>query len=209
MRLLVALVVWVVAALGAIEVSTVVADSIHTLPGGSSGGGGGGGGGDPSSVGATDSDSLFRTANFTKALATARSHLGANAQIDDAAVYPGYLDLIVVQNGSEVDFYVNTFGEVNQTNTGGSPGGDTLFSLSKIKPTVPASLTRRIAATGLVPASALAYMVAEADPVSNKFTWLVYPKQGTAVEYFQSAGGTGPLYVLRSNSGAGPEPVSP
>jgi hypothetical protein len=210
MRLLIALIVWTVAAFGAIEVSSVVASSIHTQSGGSSASGGGGGGsGDATTVAATDSDSLFRTANFTKALATARSHLGANAQIDVAAVYPGYLDLIVERNGSEVDFYVNTFGDVNQTNTGGSSGSDTLFPLSEIKPAVPASLSRRIAATGLVPASQLHYMVVEADPVSSKFTWLVYPQQGTGVEYFQSAGGTGPLFVLRSNSSTGPQPVTP
>jgi hypothetical protein len=223
MRLLVAAVIWVGAVAGAIGVSTTVAHSIHTSStsasssdGGSSSSSGGGsssssGGGsssgatqDPSSVTATDSASLFRTANFTRVLAAARSHLGAGAKIDNFVVYPGYLSVTAVKGGTDVNFYVSTNGTLN-TSSGGSPGSTTLFSLSKVTAGGPAALAARIAAAGHLPESKLHYMVAMSDPISGKFRWLVYPVQGTAVEYFETQGAS--LYEYRTNSQTGPQRI--
>ncbi len=213
MRLVIALFVWVAAAAGAVLLSSAVASGIHSSPASGSGSGSASGSGsgsssfDASSVKATDADSLFRTNNFTRALAIARAHLGAGAQLDDAAVYPGYLDLIAVKGGSELDFYVNAAGAFQTDDTGGSPGATTLFSLAKIKPGVPQALARRIAGEGHVPESQLNYMVPEVDPISNQFRWLVYPLQGNRVEYFEAPGATGQMLELLSNSSSGPQPV--
>src|ERR1700685_2385083 len=110
MRLLIALVVWIAAVAGAVAGSSVVADSIHNKPVGTTAGAGsasesGGAPFDASSVKSTDPRSLFRTANFSRALAAARAHLGAGAQLENVALYPGYLDLTAVKAGSEIDFY--------------------------------------------------------------------------------------------------------
>lgn len=211
MRVVLALAVWIVAVAGALELSSAVASSIHSSPASTAGSGGGSSGGgssfDASSVKATDSQSLFRTANFTRALAIARAHVGANAQLDDAAVYPGYLDLTVVKAGSETDFYVDAQGGFQTTDTGGNPGNTTLFSLTKLKADAPEALAKRIATEGGVPESQLAYMVPGADPISNQFTWLIYPVQGNRVEYFQAPGATGQLLVLLADSSTGPQPV--
>jgi hypothetical protein len=212
-RLVIALIVWLVAVAAAVEVSSVVADSIHnkSASGGSSsasgGGGSGGGRADPSSVKATDPDSLFASPNFAKALAAARSRLGAGAEVTDLALYPGYLDLTVIKGSGEDDFYIDTYGRSMQTSLGAS-SGEAAFPLSLVKVGTPAALAKRIATEANVAQSQLNYMVADVDPVSNHFQWLIYPVQGTAVEYFQSSGGSGPLFELRTNSSSGPQPVA-
>src|SRR5437764_8171702 len=187
MRLLVALVIWTGAVLGAVEVSSVVAKSIHNKPAAAAGGGsftasGGGagsstasGGGtsvDPSKVGATDRVSLFRAATLSRALAAARAQLGADARIDNFALYPGYLALTAVKGGNEVEFYVDVNGRSSRTTSSGAAGSDALFSLAHVKPGVPDALARRIATSGHMPASALHYMVAQVDPISHRFRWL-------------------------------------
>ncbi len=234
MRLLIALVVWIAVAIGAFGISQVVADSIHTTPasagtgqstfGGAgpspsaSGSGGGsvvpnppsGSGGtpiDPSKVKSTDAVSLFRAANLARALAVARTQLGAGAELDNVALYPGYLSLMAVKGGSEVEFYLNVAGTHETTNTGGSPGSDQLFSLAQLGPGVPAALARRIATAGHVPESKLNYMVVQGDPVSHLVHWLVYPVQGSRAEYFESSGASGPLFELRANSSTGLEQI--
>jgi hypothetical protein len=221
MRLLIALAAWTVAVAGAAGVSSVVAKSIHTKPagatiagGGSSGSGSsggssgigssGGGTADPSSIKATDQSSLFRTANLARALAAARSQLGATARVDDFALYPGYLAITAVKGGSGVDFYIDANGRSTRTATGGAAGpAGSRFSLARVKADVPAALARRIATAGGVPESRLHYMVAETDPVSNRFRWLVYTVQGSRVESFQAPGKTGPLLEYRANSSTG------
>ena len=212
MRLLIALVVWIGAAAGAAGLSTVVAHSIHNTPGGASATGGSGSAGsggssfDASSVTATDSVSLFRTPNFARALAAASSSLGSGAQVEQLALYPGYLSLTAVKGGTEVNVYVNAVG-TREVSSGGTPGNQPLVSLARVKADVPAALARRIATAGRVPESQLRYMVAEIDPVDNHFRWLIYPLQGSSVEYFQAAGATGPLLEYRNNSSAGLQPV--
>ncbi len=203
MRLLIAFVVWIAAVLGAAEVSSVVAHSIHH-----SGSGGSGSSADPSTITSTDSGSLFHAADFNKALATARAHLGADARIDNLALYPGYLSLTAVKGSTETDFYVDANGRTETTTSGGGAGGDTLFSLSKVRPGTPALLARRIANQARTPQSQLHYMIAETDPISHRFQWLVYTVSGSRVEYFQAAGAGGRLFEYKTNSSTGLQPVS-
>ena len=224
MRVLIAMLVWACAIAGAAELSSVVASSIHTSPagasgssGGSSGSGGSTGSGastgsggapfDASSVRATDSRSLFRTANLARALALVRAHYGAGAKLDLVAIYPGYASLTVVRGGSEIDVYVDAVGAFRPTNTGGNPGALPLFSLSRVQAAVPAALARRIEMLGHVAESQLNYMVAEVDPSDGHFRWLVYPLHGNRVEYFQAPGASGQLLEYRTNSSTGLQPV--
>jgi len=203
MRVLVALLVWIIAVAGAVGISNVVADSIHNPPGSTAAGGSF----DAGTVKATDSLSLFHTANFTKALATARSHLGPDATLDMVVIYPGYLDLTAVRGGSEVDVYVNAAGTYDETNTGGNPGDTPLFQLARVNDGDPAAISQRIAGSGQLPQSELHYMIAEVDSSTHHFHWLVYPVQGTAVEYFELAGPRGRLYEYRTGSSTGLQPV--
>jgi hypothetical protein len=46
-------------------------------------------------------------------------------------------------------------------------------------------------------------MVIERDPISHKIEWLVYTLPGHRVEYFQTSGANGQLYVYRTNSSTG------
>lgn len=214
MRLLIALVVWAAAIAGAAAVSNVVADGIHSPPAGSSSTGsssssGGSSAPDPGSIKSTDGDSLFRTANFTRALAHVRAAVGNQAGVDNFVVYPGYLSVTAVKGDSEVDLYVDAAGRVEQTATGGSPGGSSLFRLGQIKADVPAALARRIARSGHVPESQLHYIVVESDSPSSKgLQWFVYTIHGSRVDYFKAPGATGPLLEYRANSSSGLQPVS-
>jgi hypothetical protein len=222
---MIALLVWAAAVIGAVAVSSTVASSIHTTPtgsaatvSGSSGGGSSFSGGsssgssnsvDPSSIKANDRASLFHTANFSRVFGQARAALGPNAQVDNFALYPGYLSITAVKGGSEVNFYGDATGRVEQTSSGGSPGSTKLFRLSQVGAGVPAALAHRISVAGHVPLSQLHYIVVMVDPVSGHgLWWLVYPVQGNKVEYFKASGASGPLFEYRSNSSTGLQPVS-
>jgi hypothetical protein len=222
MRLVIALLVWAAAVIGAVAVSNTVASSIHTTPtsasvSGSSGSGAsfsgsgssGAGSVDPSSIKASDSGSLFHTANFARVMAKARAALGPNAQVDNFALYPGYVSITAVKGGNEVNFYGAATGRVEQTSTGGSPGGTKLFPLSQVGAGVPAALAHRVSTAGHVPISQLHYIVVMVNPVSGHgLWWLVYPVSGNKVEYFKASGASGPLFEYRSNSSTGLQPVS-
>lgn len=199
MRLLIALVVWVGAIVGAVAVSSTVADGIHRT--GASAGGSAGV--DPSSVKAADSVSMFRTANLSRALSSARSHVGSGAQLTDAALYPGYLSITAIKHGTEADVYADVNGRYDETDTGGNPGSDRPFSLAKISAGTPAAIAHKISTEAHVPTSQLHYMVIERDPISHKLQWLVYALPGHKVEYFQTSGANGALYVYRTGSATG------
>lgn len=217
-----ALVVWAAAIAGAAELSTVVAHSIHKSPTATSVNISGTGTGssttqtvtgtnndvsfDASKVKSTDPKSLFHAANFARVLALVRSHYGAGAKLDSVAIYPGYASFTVVKGGSEINVYINAVGAF-EPSTGGNPGPTPLFRLSQLRANVPATLARRIAAEGHVPASALRYMVADIDLVNARLRWLVYPDQGNRVEYFRANGATGPLLEYLANSSTGLQPV--
>jgi hypothetical protein len=200
MRLLIALVIWVGAVFGAVAVSSTVAHSIHRT---SAGGSGGGGGVDASTVKAADTSSMFRTANLSRAINTIRGHLGGAAPLTDAALYPGYLSITAIKHGTEADVYVDVNGSYNETDTGGDPGSDRPFPLAKISANTPAAIAHKIATEAHVPTSQLHYMVIERDPISHKIEWLVYTLPGHRVEYFQTSGANGQLYVYRTNSSTG------
>jgi hypothetical protein len=220
-RLLIALVVWVAAVIGAAAISSTVAGGIHNKPAGtaslgsgvSSGGSsvtasGSSSGPDPSSIKSTDKLSLFRTANLDHALSTARRALGSGAQIGNFALYPGYLSITAVKGGSEVDFYVDANGRVIQTATGGSADPESTFRLAQVGGSVPAALAHRIASAGHVPESQLHYIVVDVDTeAGHKLEWLVYAVQTSRAEYFKAPGATGPLLEYRRNSSTGLQPV--
>ena len=205
------MVVWVGAVIGAVAVSNAVSSTIHTntatgaraaLSVGSSGSAsansGSANGPDPSSIKSTDPTSLFRTANFEKALGKARAALGSGVQVENFALYPGYLTVIADKGGNEIDFYVDANGRVEQTVTGGSSGATGVFHLSQIAAGVPDALAHRIQAAAHMPESKLHYMVALVDPITGHgLAWLVYPQQGNRIEYFKASGATGPLLKQR------------
>jgi hypothetical protein len=229
MRLLIALLAWIGAVVGAAALSSAVASSIHHNPavasasssgsGGVSAGSGSGGAPagsssgsgaapvDPSSVKATDPVSLFRSANFARALGAARTQLGAGARLDMLVLYPGYLDITAVRAGTEVNVYLAANSRYTQNNTGGNPGSSPLFSFTQVQSDTPAALAQRIATAGHVPKSQLNYMVVQVNPADHHLRWLVYPRHGNRVEYFQGSGATGPLFEYRSGSSTGLQPV--
>jgi hypothetical protein len=222
MRLLIAVIVWIAAVAAAAELSSAVAGSIHTTPaaattssgtasstgsGSGSASGSGAGSLDPSSVSAADAVSLFHTANFARALAAVRAHLGPSTRLAQLALYPGYLDLTAVRPGGEVNVYIAVDGRYEQNDTGGDPGTSPLLALARVSAHEPAALAARIATAGQVPAAQLNYMVAEADPTNGQFRWLVYPHQGNRVEYFETSGANGQLLEYLANSSTGPQPV--
>lgn len=219
MRLLAVLAVWAAAVVAAVAVSSAVAGSIHKTAktstkggvsisfgdssGDSSGSGSGGSSSvDPSSVKATDRLSMFRAPIFTPALAAARKQLGANARVEEFVIYPGYLSVQAAKGNTEANFYGAVNGQAN-ISTGGSPGGTPTFSLSKINPGAPPALVAKITRAAHIPASQLHYMVAEADPSSNRFRWLVYTTPDSRVEYFETGGIGAPLFEYRKNSATG------
>jgi hypothetical protein len=210
-RLFVAVLVWIAAAAGAGGLASVVAGSIHVSPSSAATGGTGssgsvGGGSAPaapfdaSSVTATDPDSLFTAANFAKALATARTRMGADARVSNVALYPGYLDMTQDKNGVEVNVYVDAQGNSTITNTSASIQGDSAFPLAKIPADAPATLAQRIATLAHVPESQLHYMVVDMNPPPPGVEWLVYTTAGNKVAYFISAGPTGRMIEYLSNN---------
>src|SRR5947209_18387291 len=164
MRLMIALVVWVGAVVGAVAVSDAVSHSIHNRPAGAgrvtfapsggssssssggtrSSGGGGSPAPDPSSIKSTDRVSLFRAANLSKALAKARAALGAGARLDNFALYPGYLSMTAVKGGGEAQLYIDAYGQVQRTARPGSPGIQPLLPLPAVSETVSADDAHRI-----------------------------------------------------------------
>lgn len=144
---------------------------------------------DASTLTATDPLSLFRTANFAKALATVRTRLGAGVEVSEAALYPGYLALTAVKSGQEDDVEIDAQGSYESTSMGGA-SGQAEFPLSELAVNGPATLAQRIAQYGATPETHLHYMVIDIDPTSNKVEWLVYPLQGSRVEYFKASSPT-------------------
>jgi hypothetical protein len=198
-RVLIAVVVWVAALAGAAELSTVVADHVHREQATASF--------DASSLGASDARSLFRTANFARALAAVRKHFGSEARFNDFVVYPGYLSATVVTSPStSTDVYVSAVGRYNATD-GGTPGGMPTFSITRIAPDAPAVLAHRIAIKGGTPLSQLHYMVAEQELIENRFRWLVYPVTGNRVEYYFASTPASRLFEYLNGSSSGPQPV--
>ena len=194
MRLLLALVVWVAAVIGAVALSNTVASSISSSP-------------NSTSVTAAAPQSLFQTSRFSRVLSALRDHLGADAQIDNFALYPGYAFVTAVQGGTELSARVDYSGNYQSYGTDSATGVQTLFSLARVKANVPSALVKRIATSAHVPESQLHYMVIQADPITGHVQWLVYPLEGSSIEYFQASGATGRLFELARNSPSGPQPI--
>jgi hypothetical protein len=199
MRLLIALLVWAAAVAGAAALSSLVASQVHTERATASF--------DAAAVTATDPRSLFRTANFARALATVRKHFGSEAQLNDFVLYPGYLSATVVTSPTaSTDVYVNAAGRYDASD-GGEPGSTPKFSIGRIAVNAPALLARHIAVAGRTPESQLRYMIAEVELITDRFHWLVYTVPGSQVEYFQSRSPTGRLFEYAKGSSTGLQPV--
>ncbi len=201
-----ALIIWVAAVVGAVVLSSAVAGSIHTTPAASSSSSAAGP--EPSTIKSTERISLFQTANLERALAKARAALGANAQVDNFVMYPGYLSITAVKGSGEVDFYVDANGRVIQTSTGATADAGSLFRLSQVSSTVPAAIVHRIATRAHVPESQLHYVVVDLDSETHRVEWLVYGVEGSTVEYFRATGAKGPMVMYSRNGSTGPQPVS-
>ena len=216
MRLVIALVIWVGAAAGAAAVASAVSHSIKTpsssassgsasgSASGSSGTGasGSGSGADPSTVRATDSDSLFRTENLTKALASARGALGAQARVTDFTLYPGYLSIIAAKGGQEVNLDVQMTGRVIRTSSPGTGDNSGSFPLSAAGAGVPQALLGRISRAAHIKPADLHYFILMRDPTDPHGTlqWLVYPQSGTTSdEYFVATSATGTIEAQTSS----------
>jgi len=196
MRVLIAMLVWAAAIAGGVGVSSVVADSIHTKAATASI--------DVSSITATGSRSLFRTANFTRVLATATTKLGADAQVDSFTLYPGYLSVDAIKGSTDMNLYVSTTGTVDLTDSSATPSGDKLFPLSDVSSSFPATFSQRITSLAHAPASELHYMIVEVDPETKRLQWYAYPVTGSSVEYFQMNGPHGRLFEEFPTSGLQP-----
>ncbi len=205
MRVVVALVVWVAAAAGAVALSTVVSNSIGsqkataatTVPGGFSSvsttatqsvatpf--------DASTVRPTDPNSLFRPANFARALAIVRTHVGARSRVELLRLAAGNLIVMYPGGGHNNQVIVNADGSGMIENIGPLDPTMQLFPLSKVNVNVPAALAARIAKFGNSPISKLDYMVGDVEPIANSFRWLVFPVGGGSV-HFEAASATGPI----------------
>jgi hypothetical protein len=198
-RLVIALLVWAAALAGAAGVSTLVADHVRKERATASF--------DASAVTAADPHSLFRTANFARALAAVRKHFGAEAEVSDFVVYPGYLSATVVTSpATSTDVYVSAAGRY-EASDGGTPGSFPKFSIGRISADAPAVLAARIAAAARTPLTQLHYMVAERELIENDFRWLVYTVPGSRVEYFEAPSPTGRLSEYLSGSSNGLQTV--
>jgi hypothetical protein len=202
MRVLIALLVWAAAIAGGIGVSSVVADSIHTNRAAAAAANI-----DVSTIIATDSKSLFTTANFSTALSAATKKLGPNANVSNFVVYPGYLSITANTGSSSVDLYVSATGTVDTTSLSSASPGDTVFPLSQINASDLSVLAQRIATKADVPESQLHYFVAQVSSTSKNPQWLVYCVQASSVEYFQAKGPRGRLLEYPKNGATGLIPV--
>jgi hypothetical protein len=187
-RLLVAFVVWLGAIAGAAGVSSVVASGIH-----SGSGSGGSSAADATNLTAASKGSMFQTASFTTALNSARSHVGAHAEISNFVIYPGYLSVESITPGTQTDFTYYAGGTVDSSTDQIDTTGQTAFPLADIDATAPAAIASLIETKAHVPLAKLHYMVASTDPISGKFSWIVYLVPGSGVEYYETAGARGPL----------------
>jgi hypothetical protein len=199
MRLLVALVVWIGALAAAAELSSVVADKAGKEQATASF--------DASNVAAADPVSLFHPANLDKVLAIERKHLGSEARFNSFVLYPGYVSLRQVVGGSETDLYINANGKYEILSTTGSAGDSPVFSLAHVNGAATDAIVQRIVTKAHFPLSQLHYLVLDGDPISRHVNWLIYPVQGTPVEYFKTSGPHGHLVQYLKGSSSGPTPV--
>jgi hypothetical protein len=209
MRLLIALVAWIGAIAASAAVSTAVANSIHS---GSSSGTApapaqhaGPTTTTPSTptqpafnaagVKPTDSDSLFIGSNFRRILAIAERHLGAHADIENARLSPGDLQLkAIAKSNDQSAVVIDANGSYVSNSTGPLVGSAQVYYLSQLGANTPATLARRIAAGAHVPVSHILYMLIATDPAQQQFFWRVYTtKPGV---YFQAGYAKGPILEL-------------
>lgn len=211
-RLAVAVVVWAGAVAAAVALSSVVADSAHSTTTASTRTASGSAETgttdtastsststeatpeppfDPASVKPTDRRSLFRTANFARALRAIRSRYGAGVDIEGLRLTPGEAQFTLIVAGERRSVGVRANGQYLTFFERPLHGSTQAFVLSQVHANVPAALARRIAAHGGVPVAQLEYMLIRIDPAAQRFSWLVYRNGGDV--HFQADGANSPI----------------
>lgn len=204
MRIVVAVLVWIAALAGAAELSSAVAGSIQhnrttTTAGASSSGASATAAAapfDPSSVRASDGRSLLRGSNLARALTTVRHHLGAAPRISTAAVYPGYLSLVVLANGQLTSATVGADGSWHATTAGAAPSSTT-FGPAALRPAVITTVLGRIETGAHVALARFGYVAVVAGPTAHQLIYAVYEsRQGTS---FRASGAHGSIQVVQGS----------
>lgn len=204
MRIVIALLVWVAAIAGAAELSSAVASSIHHHRTATTATAAGSAGAatttaaavpfDPASVHAADRRSLLRTPNLARALATARRHLGPSVRISDAALYPGYLSLIVLVRGQQTSATVDAVGGWHATSAGAASGSAT-FGAAALRPAIISTLLGRIESGAHVSLAAIGYVAVVA--ADGHLIYGVYEKDRRTS--FRASSAHGPIEVVQGS----------
>jgi hypothetical protein len=212
-RVVIALVVWTGAVAAAVALSGVVADSARTTPSTTSSASAPTATSapagtataaepgtttsaspappfDPASVTPADRRSLYRTANFARALRAVRSRYG-DVDIESVRLTPGEAQFTLFVAGERRSVGVRANGQYLTFFERPLHGQAQAFSLSQVHANVPATLARRIAAHGAVPTSQLQYMLIRIDPTAHTFSWIVYRNGGDV--HFQADSANGPI----------------
>lgn len=145
----------------------------------------------PTAVTASSRRSLFAPANFRRALAVAKSHLGPNARMESIEIYPGQLELRVAQHGRESDLSVFANDQFNSdANPTPLTPPVTSYSLSRVSVTAPGTLIARLRAAIHLRPSQIIYVGVHIDPGTHSSYYAVYTKQLTYWYRAYSAHGT-------------------
>jgi hypothetical protein len=143
---------------------------------------------DPTSITATDSRSMFHTANLRSALANFERRLGGGTQTSEFVIYPGYVNVIGRRGSNQVWSVLYVGGRYREDDSGNANASQPTFPLSQVDVTQPAALAQQLATYNHVPQSQLRYMVLTTDPASTKPRWLIYTPSGSPFTYTPSAG---------------------
>lgn len=119
-----------------------------------------------------DSSSMFKAANLDEGLGKVRAKVGADGQLLQLNVYPGYL-VVDASSGSEDKgrtFRVQQDGKVQEmpvTLTGPGRLKDNVFPIAKLNPSVVEKLANETAAKEHTDLDGITHIVAMIDPVSG------------------------------------------
>lgn len=196
MRLPIALLVWAAAVVGAIAISSTVAHKVHaeqvkaatttriTPPKANPAFA-------PGSMKPDDHRSLFLGTNFAHALSLVRDHVGPNADVEMIEVFPGELEMTVLQPKAELSIVVQADGSYLSSSDSNVSGSTQVFSLSQIHGNVPATLIRRLANHARIPIGEIKFVNVRIDQIARLYHWYVYPTRDNL--YFQADSAGGPI----------------
>jgi hypothetical protein len=147
---------------------------------------------DPTTLKTKDPRSLFVKSNYRKAFALVERKLGARAEVEDAELYPGQLELTVLSHHKERWIAVQYNGEYGSKPAGPmSADSPTFFPLSDLAGDPPAVLTTRLEQEAALPVARVRYMIVSRPPGASKILWMVYTTNPNL--YFTANSATGPI----------------